>query len=93
MVNFYISEAMLMAVDYIDAHAFSANHRESLRKDAICGCFYCMEIFDPRLITEWVEDIAGTAICPFCGVDSIIGKNSGYPITKEFLLQMHKYWF
>ena len=34
-----------------------------------------------------------TAICPHCGVDSVIGEKSGFPITQEFLKAMHKRWF
>ena len=41
-----------MSVDYIEAHAFSSNHKDVILRDGLCGCFYCMEIFDPRLITE-----------------------------------------
>ena len=79
--------------DYIDAHLFTSNHKEALLKDESCGCFYCIEIFDPSFINNWLEDESGTAICPFCCIDSIIGKSSGYPITKEFLLKMNQYWF
>jgi len=83
----------IISADYIQAHTFSSNHKETLLKDGLCGCFYCMEIFDPRLIVEWVNDKSGTAICPFCGIDSIIGQSSGYPITKEFLSKMKHHWF
>ena len=41
----------------------------------------------------WVEDTDGTALCPFCGIDSIISESSGFPITKEFLEQMNKRYF
>lgn len=79
--------------DYITAHKFSANHKEALLKDKKCGCFYCMKIFDPNEINEWIEDVSGTAICPYCGIDSIIGESSGFPITKEFLEKMNDFWF
>ena len=79
--------------DYIAAHKFSANHKEQLLKDKICGCFYCLEIFNPNEIEEWIADDLGTAVCPHCGIDSIIGESSGYPITKEFLEKMYKYCF
>ena len=82
-----------MSIDYVDAHEFSANHRDLLIKDNLCGCFYCMKIFNPALIDFWLKDKDGTAVCPFCGIDSIIGKSSGYPITKEFLSKMNKHWF
>lgn len=79
--------------DYITAHTFSSNHKDRLLEDQRCGCFYCLEIFAPREIIDWVEDVDGTAICPYCGVDSIVGEHSGYSITREFLEKMRSYWF
>ena len=79
--------------DYIEAHKHSSDHREQLILDEKCGCFYCLTIFNPKEISEWVEDIRGTAICPYCWVDAIIGESSGYPITKEFLSKMNNHWF
>ena len=71
------------------AHKYSSNHKASLLKDTKCGCFFCLKIFSPT----WIDDVEGTAICPYCGIDSIIGESSGYPITTEFLSEMNKYWF
>jgi len=59
----------------------------------LCGCFYCLKIFKPNEITEWTDEESGViAICPYCGADSVVGKNSGYPITKKFLKAMNKHW-
>lgn len=81
----------------ISAHYFSSNHKPELEKDRACGCFYCLRIFAPSQIEEWIidqrGDPRGTAICPYCGVDAIIGESSGYPITREFLEKMKEYWF
>lgn len=79
--------------DYIDAHAYTINHRAQLLHDKKCGCFYCLNIFSPAEITNWIEDPGGTAICPYCGIDAVIGESSGYTITEEFLQKMHEYWF
>jgi len=84
--------------DYIKAHHHSSNHRDALKQDQVCGCFYCLRIFSPSQIEEWIIDDnpcdkRGTAICPFCGVDSIIGESSGFPITQNFLRGMKKCWF
>ena len=80
--------------DYIEAHKFCRQHREMLEKDNKCGCFYCLNIFHPSEIEEWLDcDIGHTALCPYCGIDSVIGESSGYPITKEFLSKMNKQWF
>jgi len=59
-----------------------------------------MKIFAPSEIVEWCcEKKDGdevTALCPFCGIDSIVGKNAnyaGYPITPEFMQLLHKHSF
>jgi hypothetical protein len=81
-----------MDKQFEDAHGFSSRHREKLEHDEVCGCFHCQKIFSPSLIVEWVDD-ENTAVCPFCGIDSIIGVSSGFPITKNFLMKMHNVWF
>ena len=79
--------------NYIEAHKFSANHRNQIMNDKKCGCFYCLKIFNPKEICYWLKDESGTAVCPYCGVDSIVGESSGFPVTKDFLKKMHQYWF
>lgn len=84
--------------DVIEAHRYSSNNKPALEIDKKCGCFYCLEIFNPDEIEEYLEgdnscDVLGTAICPHCGIDSILPESAGYPLTKEFLTQMYKVWF
>ena len=57
--------------------------------------FFCKEIFSSSEINEWYEELDGnkTATCPFFCVDSVIGETEEFPITKEFLAEMHEYWF
>ena len=38
--------------DYIDAHAYTVNHRTQLLHDKKCGCFYCLKIFSLAEITN-----------------------------------------
>jgi hypothetical protein len=63
-----------------------------LLKDKVCGCFSCLKIFAPTEIKEWVDEDK-TAICPYCGIASIISESSKIPITKDFLEEMNNYWF
>jgi hypothetical protein len=80
-----------------NAHTHSSDHRRELLASAVCGCFYCQAIYPPVEITEWVdEDDAGqgqTALCAKCGIDSVIGDKSGFPVTREFLAEMNRCWF
>ena len=77
------------------AHKFSFKNMNYLRNDSICGCFYCLEIFTPKEIKEVIEESDGkeTALCPYCGIDAVIGKFSGFPITKQLLSEMNKRYF
>lgn len=76
------------------AHDFSFQNMPNLATDELCGCFYCLEIFHPREIVESVDDYGvATALCPYCGIDSVIGESSGCPITRDFLRKMHDRWF
>ena len=84
--------------DLVKAHSYSCNHKPELENDSICGCFYCLEIFKPSEIEDWLFadndcDRRGTAVCPYCFVDSVIGESSGFPITKDFLKIMYELWF
>ena len=84
--------------DYVTAHEFSSRHEKQILASEICGCFYCLNTFKPSEIVEWIDEaeVTGggrTAMCPKCGIDSIIGSASVYPITKKFLEKMKSEWF
>jgi len=78
--------------DYELAHKHSIYNRAELEKSSSCGCFYCLAIFPPSEIYDWIDE-GRTALCPKCPVDSVIGSASGYPITPKFLGGMHERWF
>ena len=77
---------------HMSAHELSSYHRETLKASNVCGCFYCLEVFPPTEIEDWTDD-DDTALCPKCGIDSVIGSFSEYPIEREFLKKMHDHWF
>jgi len=78
--------------DIQEAHRRSIRHRDEVLASEKCGCFYCLENFPPSSISTWADSEA-TALCPFCGIDAVIGSASGFPVTREFLERMRKYWF
>jgi hypothetical protein len=79
------------------AHKHSIFNKVEVLKSKLCGCFYCLAIFAPAEIKEWTdeENTKGmTALCPYCGIDAVVGENSGYPINNEnFLKAMNERWF
>lgn len=69
---------------------------------SLAGCFYCEEIYSGFIVQEWTHEIDEenvTAICPKCGIDSVLSLTDldEYKITKfnfsELLTKMNKYWF
>jgi hypothetical protein len=81
-----------MQIDRELAHKHSSKHRVEILSSLACGCFYCLSIYPPSDVVEWIDEDQ-TAICPECDIDSVIGDASGYPITAEFLTSMKKQWF
>ncbi len=82
------------------AHNHCGWHRDEIERSDLAGCFYCCAIFPPSEIAEWMEEhtklhlpSTETALCPRCGIDSVIGSASGYPIDADFLRAMHERWF
>ena len=78
----------------IAAHKHCFRQEREVMESAICGCFYCLETFPPTEIEDWADDGPPTALCPRCGIDSVIGDASGFPVVdKAFLGDMNMYWF
>ena len=95
---FWQDKAMLapsrkhIEAEYKHAHKHSSYNKDEVMRSQICGCFYCLAEFKPEHITKWVEG-EQTAVCPCCGIDSVIGDASGFPINHDFLNEMCKRWF
>ena len=86
------------------AYRHTNNNREELEASQLCGCCSCMQIFPAQDIVAWdgleVGDFdnpesitGGTALCPHCGNDSVLGDKAGYPIDLDFLGRMSEAWF
>jgi hypothetical protein len=77
-------------------YSHSIRNEESILKSNLFGCFHCISIFpvaDVKLSEMMVEkDGCKTAICPICGIDSVLG-DSTVEITAELLEKMNEYYF
>jgi hypothetical protein len=82
---------MAAAIDLVELHTDSRRNRSSLAKAAVCGCFYCLSEYPFDRIAAWTDE-GETAICPVCGVDSVLGFASPGADT-ELLRKMHDRWF
>lgn len=76
----------------IAAKVHASKHRVEVQASARCGCFFCFRQFPPSSIKAWTE-ANQTALCPHCGVDSVIGNASPYQLDDKFLRRMHGQFF
>ena len=86
---------MAFAAETLTAAAQHGPHnRQEIGQSSVCGCFYCCQTFSPGHIERWLSEGSGTAVCPECEIDSVIGSASGYPVDDPaFLKAMHMRWF
>ncbi len=93
-----------MANELLRAHRHTMNNRVEIDASRTCGCCACMHIFSPLDIVAWdglemsnfddLESLSGgTALCPNCGTDSVLGDKSGYDIEPGFLGRMNEAWY
>ena len=77
--------------DFVAAHKHTALHRAKLEQVDVYGCLHCCKVFNPKGILDWYDD-ESIEVCPYCYIDSVICKSSGYEITEEFLIAMEDYF-
>ena len=82
-----------MLTDLLRSHRHSSRHRAEVLASRECGCFHCVRTFPPSGIREWIDG-GETALCPECGIDAVIGSESGCPVgDPRFLRRMYEFWF
>ena len=90
--------------DLLTAHRHASDNRAEIEGSRLCGCFCCQQVFPPDEIVAWSgldaadfdnpdAAIGGTAVCPRCGSESVIGDRSGHTIDATFLARMNEAWF
>ncbi len=73
-------------------HDKCSENRELLTQAPRAACFYCRSRFHPSTITEWIG-LRARALCPICGIDSVLPDTDAEPITDAMLVDMNRYWF
>ena len=85
--------AKLAGADLLmDAHKHASKHRAEVEASGRCACFFCFRTFPPSAIKAWT-DSSQTALCPSCGVDSVLGSESAHRLDDMFLRKLHQHCF
>ena len=80
-----------------DIHTHCTANREEVEASSRCACFYCQEVFRATEVKDYIVepsmDYRETALCPRCGVDTVLGDAAGIPFYKELIEKMHRHYF
>jgi hypothetical protein len=74
-----------------EAHKHCSDNRKVIAVSVNCGCFYCLEIYLAAEVKKYTYP--ADAICPKCGIDSVLADASGLEISVPFLNAMSERWF
>ncbi len=75
-----------------EASKYSIYNMSGLMQGEMAGCYYCLSVFKVSKIKE-TTDNGKTALCPECGIDSVLSDRSPYVLNKKNLQILYKYWF
>lgn len=73
-------------------HAYSSYNRKLVDVADQCYCFYCQNTMDAGEIEDYADD-GQTAICPKCGIDSILPDSIEEALDANTIAEMNEYWF
>lgn len=71
-----------------EAPELSIHNRSAITGETQCGCYFCFRLFNGASIEEWIDDDE-TALCPHCGIDSVIPDIN----DTKFLVKAGERWF
>ena len=89
-----------MSTNLKEIYELCFRHEEAVLNSEKCGCFSCGKIFQSCEINDWIDEpeISShgqekTAVCPSCGIDSVVPQSDSYEIGGEFLRAMYQKYF
>lgn len=82
----------MIEVEQNYVHSFCRRNKDLLNQSDLAGCFYCRKIFVAKEVKKFVDVNGQTALCPYCGVDSVI-PGICIALTCDLLEEMSKFWF
>lgn len=95
-------DQFLRGVDQLHAlHRRAFKNRSEIESSVECGCFSCQNFFKPDEIKNWCDPDSSdrdhskgtTALCPRCGIDSVLSSGVEGELTPLLLKVMHFMYF
>lgn len=73
------------------SYAHSRLNRQFMTPGTACRCFHCLRVFPADEISHGTDD-GKTALCPHCGVDSVLPGGADQ-LTDDPIRQLHATYF
>ena len=75
-------------------HSHTIRNRNEINQSECCHCISCTKSYPSPIVMDFIKDGDGeTALCPYCGVDSVIGDACSLLLNPEILKALNKRWF
>ena len=80
---------------YPDIYKHTKNNELDILRSKNCSCLFCRQTFNARKVSEWTsgKNNQMSAICPECGMDTLVGDASGYVFGIEDLKEINHEYF
>ena len=75
-------------MDINNAPRESLHNHAAIADDTVCGCYFCLTVFTGGAVEEWTDE-GTTALCPRCGIDSVLPSVNDTDVLKA----AHERWF
>ena len=76
-----------------EAHHHTTYNKEEIEKSGTFYCISCLKSMAPSEITEFWDINGTTGVCPYCGIDALIGDACGMTITDTLLKRLYRKYF
>lgn len=76
-------------------HLQTIGNADRVKRAGQCGCFHCMNRFPAAEVQRFLpeKDGGSTALCPRCGVDSVLSDQDTAALTDELIAEMNRRFF
>ena len=75
-------------------HSHTLRNQQEIALSEYCHCISCCKSYPSSIVMDFIKDGDGeTALCPYCGIDSVIGDACGLVIDQEILTALNNRWF
>lgn len=61
----------------------SYKNKDKIQQSSMCGCYYCLSVYPSNEVFKWIDKNNDTALCPRCGIDSVLPNVTDVHSLKE----------